>query len=95
MPPFHILLLALLLMITPLYSIAILLFNTEIRPRCRTIRALGGGVIFKASIIFGLGLISLFSGEQGTFWMPLLVAGLAIVAAYRIMQLEGVFNQQC
>jgi hypothetical protein len=71
------------------------LFNTEIRPRCRTIRALGSGVILKAAIIFGLGIISLFSDGQGTFWMPLSLAILAAFAAYRIMQLERIFSDQC
>lgn len=95
MPPFHTLILALLLIITPLYSIAILLFNTEINPRCRTIRALGSSVIVKAYIIFGLGVVSLLVEGQGTTWMPLLVSFLATFAAYRILYLEVTLDNRC
>lgn len=95
MPPLHILILASLVIITPIYSIAILIFDTKLQPHCRTIRALGSGIIMKSFIIVGLGLIGFLTEGRGAVWMPLLIACMAAIAAYRMMQLESEFHQNC
>ncbi len=89
MPPLQFVFPALLLTLPALYSISLLVLDTETPPHCRTVRALGSGLLLKAGIVVALGVIGLLAGQSLVMaWLPLLMVTLGSIAALRIMQIE-------
>lgn len=86
MPPVHIYLTTLLLLLPPLYGIAIILLDNR-APHCRSVLALGGGLLLNAAILLGLNLISLlFEGQSP---LALLIPAIVAISAARLMQAEN------
>jgi hypothetical protein len=88
MPPLHLLVLASLLLISPLYSIALILLDTHTPPYRRSVLALGSGVLLKTAIVAALGLLALISESRVILWLPLMGLGVVSLAVARVMQLE-------
>ncbi len=86
MPPLHIYLVTLLLLLPPLYGIAIILFDNR-SPHCRTVLALGGGILLNAAIVTGLCIIGLlFEGQSP---LVLLVPAIIVISTACLLQTES------
>lgn len=90
MPPLHTLVLASLTIIPFVYSLILLLADTQTPPYRRTVRALGSGFLIKGGISGALAAIGVVVEGQLLTSLPLLLVTLMCIAVFRIMQLEGV-----
>lgn len=90
MPPLHTLILAGLTISPFVYSLILLLGDTQTPPYRRTVRALGSGFLIKGCIGGALATIGLVVEGQLLTSLPLLFVTLTCIAVFRIMQLEGV-----
>ena len=93
MPPLFFLMTVIIVLAAPLYGITIILFDTEHRPRQRTVLALGGVVLIKAAIITLLSGLGILLGNRFSSLLPLLVVwagGFAVILVMRQPSLTGV-----
>lgn len=88
MPPFYLLVLSALLLISPCYMIALLVFDSNTPPYRRTVRAVGSGILLKAGILGAVGILSLLIENQAMLGLPLLALGAISLAVVRAMQIE-------
>ncbi|MCI0714168.1 MAG: hypothetical protein L0154_28690 [Chloroflexi bacterium] len=93
MPPLFFIITPILVLAAPLYGITIILFDTERKPRQRTVLALGGVVLIKAIIITLLAGLGILLGNRFSSLLPLLVVwagGFAVILVMRQPLLTGV-----
>lgn len=88
MPPAETLVVALLLLIPPCFMIAIVTLDTQTRPYRRTKRALGAGLIAKATSAGLLSMVGFAVTPSSVYLAPLAIFGASIFATIRILHVS-------
>lgn len=84
---------ALLLLLPPCFSIALILTDTAAKPQYRTTRAVGSGLILNAIIGIVFTLLGIVFGGSLANLIPLGIFALAVIAALRTLHLERVAGE--
>ncbi len=88
MPQFHLLAVAVLFLMPPLLSILLINYDTQIRPHCRTVRAVSSGILLNVAIWGGLAGVGVVIEGQSIPILPLLLFALIVVGIRRVVILE-------
>lgn len=86
MPPLFFISTTALVLGAPLYGITIILFDTERRPRERTVLALGGMVLIKTAIITLLAGLGILLGNRIYSLLPLMVVWAGCFAVIQVLR---------